>query len=255
MEYFKDRWTEMDWGRRAILLIHPALFLLFFIVFLTFGQQQVVSYQSQHLRYERQGEADVYSGRVYGRGVKYVVSSGQVVEYWLDGALDSTYTVTEDPTAVPDTEEAAQYGPDFYTGVEIRKGDAVWFRGATSPFWLVDEEGNNLTFSFGFSSTNGTVELTPPDPGTILRFAQGPEVSQRGDGMFLLLALFSSLACLFSLWFEDHLFRWNLAFRVRNPHDAEPSEWELFSRWLGWIVLTGVALLSYALGSGLLQTS
>lgn len=254
MEYFKDRWAEMDWGRRAILLIHPALFLLFFIVFLTLGQQQVVSYQGQRLRYEPQGEAAVYSGRVHGSAVKYVVSPGQVVEYWLDGALDSTYTVAEDPTAIPDTEEAAQYGPDFYTGVEIRKGGEVWFRGASSSFWLVDEEGNNLSFSFGLSSAGGTARLKPPDPSTILRFAQGPEVNQRGEGMFLLLALFASLACLFSLWFEDHLFRWDLAFRVRNPQDAEPSEWELFSRWLSWILLTGLALFIYAMGSGLLQT-
>ncbi|MDE6280344.1 MAG: hypothetical protein K2M15_00885, partial [Oscillospiraceae bacterium] len=57
--------------------------------------------------------------------------------------------------------------------------------------------------------------------------------------------------CLASLLFEDQLFRWDLAFRVRDPYRAEPAEWELFSRWGGWVIVTGVAALAYALGSGL----
>ena len=255
MEYLKERWDEMSRGRRIILLIHPALFILSLVLCLTLGQQQVVSYRGGHLRYEQQGEADVYSGWLdYGR-VKYVVSPGPVVEYWLDGALDSTYTVTEDPTAIPQTEDTARHDPDFFTGVEIRKGDEVWFRGAYSPYssyWLLDEKGNNLVISVSF----GTESTKPePSPSVILDFAQGPETSPRRHIELILMGLLLSGICLVSLLFEDQLFRWDLHFRVRDPYDAEPSEWELFSRWAGWVIMTGVAALAYILGSGLIYIS
>lgn len=250
MEYLKERWDEMDRGRRIILLLHPVLFVLTLILFLTRGQQQVVSYGNGYLRYEQRGDAAVYSGRADGHKVKYVVSSGPVVEFWLDGALDSAYTVTEDPSAIPQTEETARFDRDFFTGVEIRKGDEVWFRGAYSPYsshWLLDEEGNDLTVSISFGAEPSKPE---PAPGVILRFAQGPETSPRGYGPGLLFGLLLSAICLVSLLFEDQLFRWNLAFRVQDPYRAEPSEWELFSRWVGWIALTGLALFIYILASG-----
>ena len=69
---------------------------------------------------------------------------------------------------------------------------------------------------------------------------------------FLLLGLFSNAVCALSLLFEDQLFRWQLSFRVADPGSAEPSEWEMFNRWSGWIVLTAVALLAYAGAAGLI---
>lgn len=258
MEYLKERWEEMSRGRRIILLIHPILFALSLILFLTLGQQQVVSYGNGYLRYEQQGDAAVYSGKADGHKVKYVVSPGSVMEYWLDGALDSTYTVTEDPSAIPQTEETARHDPDFFTGVEIRKGDKVWFRGAYSPYssyWLLDEEGHTLTISFSFSpAIEGTAPESAPQPGTILRFIHTPETSPRHHLDFILWGLLLSAICLVSLLFEDQLFRWDLYFRVRDPYSAEPSAWELFSRWAGWVIMTGVAALAYALGSGLIHT-
>ena len=48
--------------------------------------------------------------------------------------------------------------------------------------------------------------------------------------------------------FADELFRWNLRFQIRDPEDAEPSEWVLFSRWLGSIILTALALALFIIG-------
>ncbi|MDE6281036.1 MAG: hypothetical protein K2M15_04495, partial [Oscillospiraceae bacterium] len=234
MEYLKEHWNEMSRGRRIILLLHPILFVLSLILFLTLGQQQAVSYGNGYLRYEQQGDADVYSGKADGHKVKYVVSPDSVVEFWLDGSLDSTYTVTEDPTAIPETNEAAVLGgPENLTGIEIRKGNDVWFRGAYptyySYFWLLDENGQ--------SDVSDSIVIvgasTPaPTPKNILSFVQGPEVSSRGQLEFILWGLLLSAICLASLLFEDQLFRWDLAFRVRDPYSAAPSEWELFSRWV-----------------------
>lgn len=253
MEYVKKRWQEMDWGRRVILLAQPVMFVLLLIVFLILGQQQVTAYGDAYLRYQQQGETAVYSGRVDGYDVRYAVPSGQVVEFWLNGALDSTYTITEDPTAIPQTEDTASFSPDFFTGIEIKKDGAVWFRGAYSPtssFWLLDEAGNNLAISITFGTETSEPE---PTPGDILRFANGPAVPRRGEGLLLLLGLLFSVVCIVSLLFEEQLFRWHLSFRVQDPYGAEPSEWELFGRWVGWISLTGLELFCYIAGIGLIR--
>ena len=255
MQYLKKRWHEMYLGRRIIVLVQPVLFLLFLILFLIFGRQQIVSYRSGHLRYEQRGDTAVYSGMVDYRATKYVVSPGPVVEYWLDGELRGTYTVTEDPTAIPQTEDVAKCDPDFFTGVEIKKGDKVWFRGAYSPyssFYLLDENGNNIAITITFDSATSEPE---PTPGTILRFANGPEASPRGSGPGLLLGLLLGAVCVLSILFEDQLFRWQLSFQIQDPDRAEPSEWELFGRWMGWISLTGLAAFIYAAASGLILIS
>ena len=264
MEYLKGRWKEMNLGRRIILLIHPVLSLLALILSLTLGQQQVASYRDGHLRYERQGEAAVYSGRVEGYQVKYVVSPGPTVEFWLDGALDGTYTITEDPTAIPEADKTSMFSnSEDLTGIEIQKDGGVWFRGAYLPYsypsyyWLVDENGKSDTS--GSTTIFVGTSTPPPDPAptpqNILTMANGPELSRRGHTEFILLGLLASAVCLATLLFEDQLFRWNLSFQIQDPDRAEPSDWELFSRWAGWVVLTGVALLCFTLGSGLVPIS
>lgn len=60
----------------------------------------------------------------------------------------------------------------------------------------------------------------------------------------MLLCLVNALSILFA----DELFRWNLAFRIRDAEWAEPSEWELAGRYIGWTVLAVLALVIFVIG-------
>jgi hypothetical protein len=51
-----------------------------------------------------------------------------------------------------------------------------------------------------------------------------------------------------SILFADELFRWNLAFQIRNADRAEPSDWEIAGRYIGWTALTIMALVLYVMG-------
>ena len=51
-----------------------------------------------------------------------------------------------------------------------------------------------------------------------------------------------------SILFADELFRWNLSFQIRDVYDAEPSEWEIFTRYAGWTVLTVLTPIMYVIG-------
>ena len=62
------------------------------------------------------------------------------------------------------------------------------------------------------------------------------------------LGIFCCIVCVISVLFADDLFRWHLRFRIRDADDAEPSDWELFSRWVGWIMVTICALIYFIVG-------
>ena len=71
------------------------------------------------------------------------------------------------------------------------------------------------------------------------------KILKRGSfGLFFL----GAPVCVRSILYADVLFRWNLHFLIRYPENAEPSDWKLFSRWIGWIVPTIAALVVFILG-------
>ena len=45
--------------------------------------------------------------------------------------------------------------------------------------------------------------------------------------------------------FYRELFYWNLGFTVKNPKNAEPSDWYVFSSLLGMGIITAVVLVLY----------
>lgn len=250
MEYLKERWREMYWGQRIMLLLQPVLFVLALAAYFTIGQQLMVD----ALRYERQGDAAVYSGREDHRKIKYVVSPGPVVEFWLDGELRDTYTVAWDSTAISQSDRVELYGRENFTGVEIRRGDEVWFRGARLnqwPYFLQDEDGNDRSVTIT-AVLEGVRPVPEPTPSEIISFAQGPETAPRGYFGVVLLGLAFSVVCVIWLLFEDQLYQWQMSFRMRDPQCAEPSDWEIMNRWAGWIAFTCMAAVMYALGTGLI---
>ncbi|MBQ8216933.1 MAG: hypothetical protein IJZ91_03115 [Oscillospiraceae bacterium] len=59
------------------------------------------------------------------------------------------------------------------------------------------------------------------------------------------------LVCIFngvSILYADELFRWNLAFQIRNVDKAEPSDWEIAGRYIGWTLVTVMALVIFIMG-------
>ncbi len=51
-----------------------------------------------------------------------------------------------------------------------------------------------------------------------------------------------------SILFKEEIFRWNMSFRIKDADRAQPSDWEYFSRHLGWAVLTVMAAAVFTIG-------
>ena len=252
----KQKWLNLTWPQRVMILIQAFLILLFFILTCTVGSQQVIKYRDEYLRRRTAGEVTTYSGKIDGQKAVFTVSPGPVLEYSLGDTQYGPYTVVFDPTAVPDEEDTllSQASTQFLTGVELWEGETRLFRGAYqnsgTTFYLVDADGEML-FSDGMFLSLGTGSTSAgkaPGPYTILKLAIAPDVVRRGSFGIFLLGVLVCVLCAFFILYADALFRWDLRFRIRYPEDAEPSDWELFSRWIGWIALTIAALAIFIIG-------
>lgn len=253
----KQKWLGLTGPQRVMIFIQAFLILLFLILTCTVGRQQVITYSGAYLRCRANGEVTTYSGKIDGQKALFTVSPGPVVEYRRGDTLYGPYTIVLDPTAVSDSSVFA--GQEI--GVEVWEENTMLFRGGYLPgnraYPLFDENGENVIPSLDDPDSFIRVEIAGSEktaadytPGVtaILRVALEPDVVQRGSfGIFSLGALVCVL-CAWSILYADALFRWNLRFLIRDPEDAEPSDWELFSRWIGWIVLTITALVVFIYG-------
>lgn len=244
----KAKWHDLTLPQRVLLLLQASLIVLFLILYATLGRQQVIKYQDTLFRCQTDGDVTSYSGKLNGEKAVFTVSPGPVVEFRWGDVLYGPYSITEDPTAIPDEQDIPAYisSAKYLTGVEVRRNSEVLFRGAflkDSVFFLISEDGSTAFSEFTVANAKNE-----PSVRSILRIALSTETTQRGHWGIFLLGVFVCAACAVSVLFADELFRFNLRFRISNPEDAEPSEWELFSRWLGWVVLTIVALVAFIIG-------
>lgn len=248
----KDRYRSLTCPQQILLLAAAALLLLFLILYLTLGRQQVIEYHGARLRQQVQGETTAYSGRLNGRRAVFTVSPGPSVEFQYGDVLYGPYIITEDPSAIPPVGSLPDviHSSGFLTGIEIRKGTEVWFRGAYYEVdfpLLVWEDGTILTEWGTITVATGAPD---PEPSVLelLRIALDPRPASRGNWAAFGCGFFLCLVCAVTLLFANELFRWNLSFRIRDPERAEPSEWELSSRWVGWIAGLIGALAVFLMG-------
>lgn len=240
----KSKWFALTRPQQVLLLLQAALILMFAVLYSTVGRQKVIWYNGAPLQQHKSGTVTTYSGKLDGQAVSFTVSPGPVVEYRLGGTLYGPYSISFDSSAV-----SSELDASIYTGVEVRDGGEVLFRGAYS-----DEPGTFLLFTEGDSMSPSIrfVEMTTsnsaPSVYWILQIAIAPEVVQRGSWSGFWTGVFVCVMCAISILYADALFRLRLAFRVRNAEDAEPSDWELSARWISWGGLTICAFALFLAG-------
>ena len=123
-------------------------------------------------------------------------------------------------------------------------------------WYLANENGTDANLTVTALTSDGTIidgngnVVDPMEPPviTILELLDGPELTNKGDWQIWFYALIISIITAVSILFADELFRFNLAFQIRNADYAEPSEWEIASRYIGWTIMTTMTLVMYIMG-------
>lgn len=252
-----EKWKSLSRLPRVLLVLQAAMLVLFTILYPVISSREGILYRDAFLVRSEEDGLTRYAGRLEGREAVFTVSPAGEVTYQLGEAAYGPYTVALDPSAVPQGHELT----DVLTGVEVREGDEILFRGGwwyRSGFtWLVWEDGREWdTFAVTVSAGGQTYDLSeeaaedPDAPAVsfLLELVLEPELTHRGVWNLYFLGLFCSALGAAAIWFADPLFRWNLRFRIQDPESAEPSEWELFSRKASWCFFTALALFAYLAG-------
>ena len=204
----------------------------------------------------------VYSGRIQGKQASFTVYADGTVEFRHGDKLYGPYTAREDPSAIPDADEEGELlGGESVTGVELRCKGEILFRGCVVDYgdtrWLYNEDGTLEDFlDISITAGNGiitdgngnVIELTEPSVSTVLDLMAGPELTHKGTWSWWFGGVCICILIALSILFADELFRWDLAFRIRDVDRAEPSDWEITSRYISWTVLAVIAMFVFIEG-------
>lgn len=251
-----ERIKRLSRYEKGILLLMAVLLLSFAAVYAAVTSRVGFAYRDAILAPAQEDGRTVYSGRIQGQAAQFTVSPDGAVVFQCGEHTYGPYTAIEDPTAIPKDDE----GADQMTGVELRRGDNVLFRGgvldAGGICFLYNEDGTLEDIGVSVVTGQGleidehgrVVDPMEPSVSAILKLMAGPELTHKGQWIAWFAAAFLCALNALSMLFADELFRWHLAFRIRDAQRAEPSDWELMGRAVGYAALTVMALVLFITG-------
>ncbi len=244
------RFRALSVAQKCILLAIGAMALVFCVLYPVTLSRVGFAFRGAILTPARTDAGTVYSGKVGGERVSFTVTADGAATYQADGAVYGPYTVREDASAIP--AEFLQYYNMPSTGVELRRGDAVIFRGCLRNNgeyrMLYDENGDLDGLSLFFSDSEQTPAAEEPTAYEVLSLLVDLQPEHKGQWSLGALGLVVCAVTAVSILYADELFRWGLSFRVRDPESAEPSDWELASRYFTWVALPMLALAMFIMG-------
>lgn len=250
-----ERIKNLNLYQKGILVLLALLFVGFTVAYSVAYNRVGFAYEGALLMPSEGDGQTVYAGKLHGREVSFIITADKTVTFRYGEKIYGPYTVREDPSAIPtDTGFASQM-----KGIEILKGAEVYFRGG-----IFISQGSRVLFPEDKSTVGGywvssdgvhyydfqgkQTDPREPTATTIVNIMEGPELTRRGDWECWFYGVIASVITVVSILFADELFRWNLSFQIRDVYDAEPSEWEIFTRYAGWTVLTILTPIMYVTG-------
>lgn len=247
----REKWRKLSLFQRVLLAILAAMILGFGVANAIAVTRKGLAYRDTLLCLTREGETCRYAGRVDGRRAEFTVTPEGTVEYRWGEEVYGPYQVAEAPSAAPERD---------MTGLEIRQGDRMIFRGGLfGGKWpiLYGEDGEPFEFlEIVYGTSSGIVyrdgkeltqrDLHEPSLTTVANLVLGePELTHRGNfGLYLLVTLLAVMDIL-GICFWKKLFYHRMSLTVRDPDSAEPSDYYLSVQRAGWIILTVGSAVCY----------
>ena len=242
--------------QKGVLMFMIAMALIFAVIYPKTISRVGYRYNDAILVPTQENGNTVYSGKIQGEQAKFIVSDDNTVVFNYGAKSYGQYTLKEDPTAIPKDRELKEQ----MIGIEISNGDKILFRGGVLDFgdyyYLYNEDGTLDNFGFSYITSDGierdengnVIDGMEPSASTIYELLNDPQLTHKGEAIAWFGAVFICILNALSILFADELFRWNLLFQIRNVETAEPSDWEIASRYIGWTVITIMALVLFIMG-------
>ena len=186
-----ERIRKLNGYQKAVLAFLAVMLLAFTALYPVTIAREGFRYGDALLIPREEWGKMAYSGRIRGEEALFTVDGDGAVEFRYGDRDYGPYTVREDPSALPEEGELRLGGE--MTGIEVRRGEEVIFRGGLlrhgGARWLYNEDGS-LAIRVTATMSDGTVidengrEIDPMEPsvGTILSLMAGPELTHKGEG-------------------------------------------------------------------------
>ena len=256
------RFKNLGRYQKGILIFMAVMLLVFTVAYLIITAREGFVYHEAVLVPKQENGNTVYSGRIQGKQASFTVYADGTVEFRHGDKLYGPYTAREDPSAIPKADSKGEpLGGESVTGVELCRREEILFRGCVVDYgnirWLYNEDGTLEDFlDISITAGNGiitdgngnVIELTEPSVSTVLDLMAGPELTHKGTWSWWFGGVCICILTALSILFADELFRWDLAFRIRDVDRAEPSDWEIASRYISWTVLAVIAMFVFIEG-------
>ena len=255
-----ERVKNLDRYQKGILVLLAGMFVVFTFAYWLVSSRIGYLYRDSILIPSEENGVRFYRGEIEGEDAEFSVTDDHIISFRHGQMQYGPYTLAEDPSSIPE-----EHKTDTMIGIEIREADEVMFRGGllfTTPekkdFYLYDENGwyPDIALIVTVSSSDGTVMdsrgniIDPVEPTiyTVIDLAYGPELTSKGEWSAWFLGVVFSIFVILSILFREEIFRFGMAFRIRNVEDAEPSEWYTLNMYAGWGIMTFGVLALYYIG-------
>lgn len=250
------RLKDLGLYQKIILIILTAMVLIFTIVYIISASKPGYLYRNAILVPHNEDGRMIYSGKIYGEPAEFAVKEGKTVEFRLGDRSYGPYTLKEDDSAIHES----LAGDEKASGIEIRRGEDIFFRGAVTGNgehkFLYNEDGSPESLKVLITMEDGTLTddrgnlIGPMEPtaSDIIELAKGPELTHRGDWALWLEAVIFCIATALAILFADEIFRLGLRLQIKNADRAEPSDWEIAGRYVAWTLLPILAFIIFIVG-------
>lgn len=219
-----ERIKRLNRYQKSVLLFMVVMALVFAVVYSMTISRVGFKYKNTILVQSRENGSTMYSGKIKGQQAQFTVSEDKTVVFQYGDKTHAPYTAKEDS-----------------------HGDNLW---------LYNEDGTFEDMGISFVTSNGiemnengnVVDSMKPSVSDILNLMDAPNLTHKGKGFVWFGAVFICVLNALCILFADELFRWNLTFQIRNVDHAEPSDWEIAGRYIGWTVMSIMALVIFIMG-------
>lgn len=255
MEELRKKWAAWPLYRRAMLIATVGLMLLAAVLYLVMGSQKGIEYGGFYAM-TTQGDTRIYTANAHEwhEGNTTIQSNeGMKIVYSVTPVLNSGFLVTckmgeetfgpYQVAALALTDPPAELVTHPLNGgmeiTNVTTGELL-FRGG----YMQSSDGYAFLLDERAKAESGSIfDYAPPRPekgpncDDLYRFTFGAEegVTSRANWLFYFTALLFAAFNVVSLLYAEERFIFRMSFRVADPANVEPSEWELFSRHAGWV--------------------
>lgn len=236
-----ERIRELGRYQKGILLLLIAMVSIFTIVYAIAFSKTGFVYEDAFLEKRTENGNTVYTGYVNGKSLTYTVTEEKTLTCTYGDKTYGPFTAKKDATAVPWTNGAAR----DMVGVEIREGEEILFRGGVL---VKDEREMSMVLVDQYIYDGQEPPIHRQYADTILRLLAGPKLTKGGNFWTWLGGVIGAALTALSIVFAEELFHFRLSFSVRYAELAEPSDWEIVSRYAGWTLGTVATLIIFFSG-------